>query len=67
MKENRDDARTYRIGCLCRGHCPHSCLSSLGLGNMFSEGEMGFFALFFFFAVLVLLGIAANQGVFGPI
>jgi hypothetical protein len=34
---------------------------------MLSEGEMGFFALFFFFAVLVLLGIAANQGLFGPI
>jgi hypothetical protein len=34
---------------------------------MLSQGELGFFALIFFFAALVLLGIAANQGFFGPI
>jgi len=34
---------------------------------MFREGELGFFALIFFFAVLVVLGICANQGFFGPI
>jgi len=34
---------------------------------MFADGEMGFFAIIFFFAVLVVLGICANNGVFGPI
>jgi hypothetical protein len=34
---------------------------------MLTQGELGFFALLFFFVVLVLLGVAANQGFFGPI
>jgi hypothetical protein len=34
---------------------------------MFSEGELGFFALIFFFVVLVIIGIFASQGAFGPI
>ena len=34
---------------------------------MFDQGELGFFALFFFFAVLVVLGICANAGMLGPI
>jgi hypothetical protein len=33
---------------------------------MLSEGEPAFFALFVVFAVLVLLGIGANLGWFGP-
>lgn len=34
---------------------------------MFTEGELGFFALIFFFVVLVIIGIFASQGTFGPI
>lgn len=33
---------------------------------MLADGEFGFFALFVIFALLVVLGIGANMGWFGP-
>jgi hypothetical protein len=34
--------------------------------SMLSEGEPAFFAIFVVFALLILLGIGANLGWFGP-
>lgn len=33
---------------------------------MFAEGEPAFFMMFLVFAILVILGIGANLGWFGP-